>query len=75
MALVKGRVSELKAIESKFGVKTYNFGNSRGYSVLELIHAFEEVSGVEVLYVSEERRLSDVADSYSDPTKTNKELG
>ena len=74
MDLAKGHVSALKAIASNCGVKVYNLGTGRGYSVLELIHAFEKVSGIKIPYVIEERRPGDVAVSYSDPTKANKEL-
>lgn len=75
MDLAKGHVSALKAIASNCGVNIYNLGTGRGYSVLELIHAFEKVSGIKIPYVIEERRPGDVAISYSDPTKANKELG
>ena len=75
MDLAKGHVSALKVIESKCGVKIYNLGTGRGYSVLELIHAFEEVTEIKIPYVVEGRRSGDVAVSYSDPTKANKELG
>ena len=74
MDLAKGHVSALKVIASNCGVKVYNLGTGRGYSVLELIHAFEKVSGIKIPYVIEERRLGDIAISYSDPTKANKEL-
>ena len=73
--LAKGHVKALKAIEENCGVAVYNLGTGRGYSVLELVHAFEEVSGVKIPYVIEERRPGDIAVCYSDPGKAKRELG
>ena len=73
--LAKGHVKALKAIEENCGVAVYNLGTGRGYSVLELVHAFEEVSGVTIPYVIEERRPGDIAVCYSDPGKAKRELG
>ncbi len=73
--LAKGHVKALKAIEENCGVSVYNLGTGRGYSVLEVVHAFEEVSGVTIPYVIEERRPGDIAVCYSDPGKANRELG
>ena len=73
--LAKGHVKALKAIEENCGVAIYNLGTGRGYSVLELVHAFEKVNGVKIPYVINERRPGDVAISYSDPSKANRELG
>ena len=73
--LAKGHVKALKAIEENCGVSVYNLGTGRGYSVLEVVHAFEEVSGVTIPYVIEERRPGDIAVCYSDPGKAKRELG
>ena len=73
--LAKGHVKALKAIEENCGVAIYNLGTGRGYSVLELVHAFEKVSGVTIPYVVEERRPGDIAVCYSDPGKAKRELG
>ena len=73
--LAKGHVKALKAIENNCGVAIYNLGTGRGYSVLEVIHAFEKVSGVTIPYVIEERRPGDIAMCYSDPFKAKHELG
>lgn len=73
--LAKGHVKALKAIEENCGVAIYNLGTGRGYSVLEVIHAFEKVSGVTIPYVVEERRPGDIAVCYSDPGKAKRELG
>ena len=73
--LAKGHVKALRAIEENCGVAVYNLGTGRGYSVLEVVHAFEEVSGVTIPYVIEERRPGDIAVCYSDPGKAKRELG
>ena len=73
--LAKGHVKALKAIKENCGVAIYNLGTGRGYSVLELVHAFEQVSGVAIPYVIEDRRPGDIAVCYSDPIKAKRELG
>lgn len=73
--LAKGHVKALQAIMNKCGVAVYNLGTGRGYSVLEVVHAFEKVSGVTIPYVVETRRPGDIAVCYSDPGKANRELG
>ena len=73
--LAKGHVKALKAIEDNCGVAIYNLGTGRGYSVLEVVHAFEQVSGVTIPYVIEDRRPGDIAVCYSDPGKAKRELG
>ena len=52
----------------------YNLGAGRGYSVLELVHAFEEATGVNVPYSIRPRRPGDIASCYSDPSKAEREL-
>ncbi len=73
--LACGHVKALQAIERKCGVAVYNLGTGRGYSVLEVVRAFEEANGVKVPYVIKPRRAGDVAVSYSDPAKAERELG
>jgi UDP-glucose 4-epimerase len=55
--------------------KVYNLGTGIGVSVLELIHAFERVTGVKLNYVIGPRRSGDVEKTYADPAKVNKKLG
>lgn len=62
--LAKGHVKALKAIEENCGVAIYNLGTGKGYSVLELVHAFEEVSGVTIPYIIEGRCPGDIAVCY-----------
>ena len=73
--LAKGHVKALKAIEENCGVAVYNLGTGHGYSVLDVVHAFEKVSGVTIPYVIDERRPGDIAVCYSDPGKAKRELG
>ena len=73
--LARGHVKALKAIETNCGVAIYNLGTGTGYSVLEVVHAFEKANGVMIPYVIEGRRPGDIAVCYSDPSKANRELG
>lgn len=73
--LAKGHVVALKAIEAQCGVKVYNLGTGRGYSVLDIVHAFEKANGVTIPYVIVGRRPGDIATCYSNPSKAEKELG
>ena len=73
--LAKGHVCALKAIENKCGLGIYNLGTGQGYSVLDLVQAFEKATGVKVPYVIKPRRSGDVAECWSDPSKAAKELG
>ena len=73
--LARGHVKALQAISNNCGVGIYNLGTGKGYSVLEVVHAFEEANDVKIPYVMEGRRLGDIAICYSDPSKANRELG
>ena len=73
--LAQGHVAVLKKLEEENGVFTYNLGCGRGYSVLEIINAFERQNGVKIKYEIGPRRSGDIATCFSDPTKAEKELG
>lgn len=73
--LAKGHVCALKAIERKCGLAIYNLGTGHGYSVLDVVKAFEKVNGVSVPYTIMPRRAGDIATCYSAPDKAAKELG
>ena len=73
--LAKGHVCALEAIKKGCGVEVYNLGTGRGYSVLEIVGAFEEANGVKIPFVIDPRRPGDIAECYSDPEKANRELG
>ena len=73
--LAKGHLKALEKIMSTNGVNAYNLGTGKGYSVLEMVAAFEKASGKKVPYKIVERRPGDVASCYADPTKAREELG
>ena len=73
--LAAGHVSALKAIENKCGLAIYNLGTGHGYSVLDVVHAFEKVNGIKVPYSIKPRRAGDIATCYCNPEKAYKELG
>ena len=68
-------VGHIKALENLGGVRVYNLGTGRGYSVLDIVKAFEKVNGVKVPYIIKDRRPGDIAECYADPTKAKNELG
>ena len=73
--LARGHVSALKAIENKCGLEIFNLGTGHGYSVLEVVHAFENANGLKIAYVIKPRRDGDIAMCYADVTKAEKVLG
>lgn len=73
--LAVGHLKALEKIESKPGLVTYNLGTGKGNSVLEVIHAFEEATGVKINYKIVDRRPGDAAACYANPSFAEKELG
>src|SRR6478672_10391893 len=74
--LAAGHVAALEKLTvTDEPVSTWNLGSGRGTSVLELLHAFERAVGRELPYEVVDRRPGDVATSYADPSKANRELG
>ena len=74
--LAKGHVSALnKLSKEKKGLYIYNLGTGKGYSVLDMVHAFEKSTGKKVPYRIAPRREGDIPECYADPSKANKELG
>lgn len=73
--LARGHVKALKAIENNCGVAVYNLGTGKGYSVFDIVKAFEAVNGMKIPYVIDERRTGDIAICYSNPSKAWAELG
>ena len=71
-------LGHLKAIEkarSTTGVLIYNLGTGKGYSVLDIVHAFEKANNLTIKYEVAPRRPGDIAICYADPTKAKEELG
>ena len=73
--LAAGHVAALKAIERKCGLAIYNLGTGHGYSVLDVVHAFEKVNNIKVPYSIKPRRAGDIATCYCNPQKAFDELG
>ena len=73
--LACAHVCALKAIESQCGLAVYNIGTGNGYSVLDVVTAFEKVNGVKVPYTIQPRRPGDIATCYCNPAKAKAELG
>lgn len=73
--LALGHLKALEKLTKNPGVVTYNLGTGQGYSVLEMIKAFEKASGRKVAYKIAPRRAGDIARCYADPALAGKELG
>ena len=73
--LADGHLKALKKLENHVGVVIYNLGTGQGYSVLDMLHAFEKACGKELPYQICDRRPGDIAMCYADPTKAREELG
>ncbi|MEO7067520.1 MAG: UDP-glucose 4-epimerase GalE [Rhodanobacter sp.] len=73
--LAQGHLAALDALHSRGGKIIANLGTGRGYSVLEMVSAFCDVSGRSIPYVVTSRRGGDIATCYADPTQANTLLG
>ena len=73
--LAKGHVKALDKIKEKAGCKVYNLGTGKGYSVLDVIHAFSKACGHDIPYEIKPRRAGDIATCYSKCDLAREELG
>jgi UDP-glucose 4-epimerase len=73
--LAKGHVAAVDYMENNKGEAVFNLGTGTGYSVLDMVKAFETANGIPVPYVIAERRPGDLATCYADPTKSREVLG
>lgn len=74
--LAEGHAAALKKFEeSDCGVRIYNLGTGVGYSVLDIVHAFEKCVGRPIPYEIKARRAGDIPECYADSTKAFEELG
>ncbi len=73
--LAKGHVKALDRIKEKAGCKVYNLGTGKGYSVLDVIHAFSKACGHDIPYEIKPRRVGDIATCYSKCDLAREELG
>lgn len=72
--LARGHVKALEKVAANTGVESFNLGTGKGYSVLEMVTAFEKASGIPIPYKMVEPRAGDAAICFADPTKAQKEL-
>jgi len=73
--LAIGHIAALQKFAENPGVVAYNLGTGQGYSVLEMVAAFEKASGRQIPYRIVERRPGDIAETYADAGKAQRELG
>ncbi|MCD7956197.1 MAG: UDP-glucose 4-epimerase GalE [Lachnospiraceae bacterium] len=73
--LANGHVKAMKKFDDEPAVRIYNLGTGKGYSVLQVLHAFEKACGKTLPYEIKPRRAGDIATCYADPTKAKEELG
>ena len=72
--LAVGHLKALERVLNTTGIDAYNLGTGKGYSVLDMVAAFERASGKQIPYQVVDRRPGDIATSYADPTKADREL-
>jgi UDP-glucose 4-epimerase len=72
--LAKGHIKAIEKISKDKGLFIYNLGTGVGYSVLDIINAFEKANGIKINYKIAPRREGDIAECYSNPTKAKEEL-
>ena len=73
--LAQAHLAALDRALSVTGTEYYNIGTGVGYSVLDIVKAFEAASGKKVPYVIDPRRPGDIAECYADPTLAREKLG
>lgn len=74
--LARGHIKSVEKLDKeKQGLYIYNLGTGTGYSVLDMINAFESANGIKINYKIVDRRPGDIASCYSDPKKAKEELG
>ena len=73
--LALGHLKALSKLESDPGLVIYNLGTGKGYSVLDVVKAFERASGIKIPFKIAPRRPGDAAECYADPSKAERELG
>lgn len=73
--LALGHVKAVEKVDGEKGLFIYNLGTGKGYSVIDVVKAFEKASGQKIPYKIMPRRAGDIATCYSDPSKALNELG
>ena len=72
--LAIGHVKALNKVVKEKGIYIYNLGTGIGYSVLDIVNAFEKVNNIKIPYIIKERREGDIAECYADSSKAKLEL-
>lgn len=75
MDLADGHIAAIRGLEKGTSLRVYNLGMGVGYSVMQMVKAFEKVNNVEIPYVITKRRAGDIAMCYADTKKAERELG
>ena len=73
--LARGHVNAVEKVTGTTGVNIYNLGTGNGYSVLDIVKAFEAANDIKIPYTIKPRRAGDIATCYADPSKAKAELG
>ncbi|WP_448111014.1 UDP-glucose 4-epimerase GalE [Pseudomonas lini] len=73
--LAEGHLKTLQILQSRNGIHAWNLGTGIGYSVLQIIRAFEDVTGIKIPFQFAPRRAGDIAECWANPTKAGRDLG
>jgi UDP-glucose 4-epimerase len=73
--VAEGHLKALQMLQHSPGTHIWNLGTGTGYSVLQIIHSFEDVTGVSIPYHFAPRRAGDIAQCWADPSKAGRDLG
>lgn len=73
--LALGHIKAIEKLMDKPGLVTYNLGTGKGYSVMDIILNYEKACNKKLPYIITDRRPGDIATSYADPSKAQRELG
>lgn len=73
--LAEGHLKALQALQSRNGIHAWNLGTGIGYSVLQIIRNFEDITGISIPFQFAPRRAGDIAECWADPTKAGHDLG
>lgn len=72
--LAKGHIAALRFLKTHTGVESFNLGTGQGYSVLDVVRAFEKVNGIKIPFTIDSRRAGDIAECYANAEKAAKML-
>jgi UDP-glucose 4-epimerase len=73
--LADGHLKALQALQNRNGIHAWNLGTGIGYSVLQIIRAFEDITGISIPFRFAPRRAGDIAECWANPTKAGRDLG